>query len=148
MENSDREIARRVLSAVLERLSGDARPGSSLKASVTADDLSFAQSRLSNGQDSLIVENATPIIFIVVNQEGAPSDLREQSTTRGSAVVPDSVTRPALLNGHDNESRGQHPGLERFPIAESEPAASAPKNCFMEPGRVCVNSGACEMRGY
>jgi len=41
-----------------------------------------------------------------------------------------------------------HPVFEKFPIAEVETVSPAPKSCFMEPGRVCVNSGACEMRGY
>ena len=46
-----------------------------------------------------------------------------------------------------NEKKHSHPGLERFTIeADSHP--SAPKTCFMEPGRACVNSGACEMRGF
>ena len=41
-----------------------------------------------------------------------------------------------------------HPGLERFTIIESQSISGAAKPCFMEPARVCVNSGACEMRGY
>jgi len=45
------------------------------------------------------------------------------------------------------ERKVSHPGLERFRI-ESDPQTSAPKTCFMEPDRLCVNSGACEMRGY
>jgi hypothetical protein len=40
-----------------------------------------------------------------------------------------------------------HPGLERFPLSETGPAPPS-KPCFMEPDRICVNSGACEMRGY
>ena len=40
-----------------------------------------------------------------------------------------------------------HPGFERFPLAEPR-AEGAPKSCFMEPDRVCVNSGACEMLGH
>ena len=45
------------------------------------------------------------------------------------------------------EKKHSHPGLERFTIeADSHP--SVPKTCFMEPGRACVNSGACEMRGF
>ena len=43
-------------------------------------------------------------------------------------------------------SSERHPGLERFQLAEPR-AAGVPKYCFMEPDRVCVNSGACEMLG-
>jgi hypothetical protein len=46
------------------------------------------------------------------------------------------------------EDRAAHPGLEKFSITEARHMDSAPRTCFMEPGRVCVNSGACEMRGY
>lgn len=41
-----------------------------------------------------------------------------------------------------------HPALERFTIIASSPAPSTAKACFMEPERICVNSGACEMRGF
>jgi len=40
-----------------------------------------------------------------------------------------------------------HPGLEKFTLSSSS-APSELKSCFMEPDRKCVNSGACEMRGY
>jgi len=54
-------------------------------------------------------------------------------------------------NGSQSGFRiASHPGLEKFPQpqSDSEPNARAPKTCFMEPDRPCVNSGACEMRGY
>jgi hypothetical protein len=41
-----------------------------------------------------------------------------------------------------------HPGHERFPLNEGPASTSARRPCFMEPDRVCVNSGACEMRGF
>ncbi|HXU36802.1 MAG TPA: hypothetical protein VN937_10610 [Blastocatellia bacterium] len=41
-----------------------------------------------------------------------------------------------------------HPGLERFTIIESSQTSSGKKACYMEPDRLCVKSGACEMRGY
>ena len=48
-----------------------------------------------------------------------------------------------------DQSRGSaHPGLERFHLSISDSLPHAPKACFMEPGRTCVNSGACEMRGF
>jgi hypothetical protein len=45
-----------------------------------------------------------------------------------------------------SETSSTHPGLERFTMIEK--STDAPKPCFMEPGRSCVKSGACEMRGY
>lgn len=42
--------------------------------------------------------------------------------------------------------RSHHAGHDRFPL--SDPRVVAPKPCFMEPGRTCVHSGACEMRGF
>ena len=144
METSEKEIARRVLTAVLERLNGDARADSDSKASATADDLHLEQAQLSNCRNSSLAENAGPIIFIVVNQELSANDLHERSSTHDRTAGPN----PSLLNGDKSEARGLHPGLEKFPIAGDNPAVSAPKDCFMEPGRVCINSGACEMRGY
>ncbi|HSE98463.1 MAG TPA: hypothetical protein VLD57_09390 [Blastocatellia bacterium] len=40
------------------------------------------------------------------------------------------------------------PELERFSISQQCSSNSAPKPCFIEPDRVCVNSGACERRGF
>jgi hypothetical protein len=147
METSDSEVARRVLSAVLERLNGNARANSDSKAGATSD-LSFEHEQISNSRRSSVAGDGSPIIVVVVNQEISASDLREQTNGCSSVAVTNQAANPALLSGNENEARGLHPGLERFPIAEGVPAASAPKNCFMEPGRVCVNSGACEMRGF
>ena len=52
----------------------------------------------------------------------------------------DNRTRPVA--GPD------HPGLEKFVVSGKCSSDSAPKTCFIEPDRVCVNSGACEMRGF
>ncbi|HJQ67887.1 MAG TPA: hypothetical protein VKA70_02880 [Blastocatellia bacterium] len=57
-----------------------------------------------------------------------------------------SNEKPELGNQISHPSVERHPGLERFHIAEPQ-AAGVPKYCFMEPDRVCVNSGACEMLG-
>ena len=56
---------------------------------------------------------------------------------------PAEAVRVVAIDG-----RQSHPGLERFPLSEPSATSAATKPCFMEPGRVCVNSGACEMRGY
>jgi len=47
-----------------------------------------------------------------------------------------------------SQSCAAHPGLERFPLNQGLATSGARKPCFMEPDRVCVNSGACEMRGF
>ena len=41
-----------------------------------------------------------------------------------------------------------HPGHERFTIIEARSPLAGQKTCYMEPSRPCVNSGACEMRGF
>ncbi len=64
----------------------------------------------------------------------------------GSNALRDAEAEPRRLSRI--EDRAAHPGLEKFSITEAHHTDSAPRTCFMEPGRVCVNSGACEMRGY
>jgi hypothetical protein len=59
----------------------------------------------------------------------------ESDIAKGSAAVQEN-------------HQASHPGLERFPLAEARSQSSVPRACFMEPGRTCINSGACEMRGY
>lgn len=57
-----------------------------------------------------------------------------------------ATAKPDCGNQISHPSGGRHPGFERFPFAEPR-AVDVPKYCFMEPDRVCVNSGACEMLG-
>ena len=68
-----------------------------------------------------------------LNEEPSPSE----------RVAGNVAAKPSALDRHE-----AHPGLERFPLSETDTAVAASKPCFMEPDRVCVNSGACEMRGY
>lgn len=146
MDNSEKEIARRVLEAVLKRLDDDARGLSDSEQYLSANEFSPAPARTSNGHEPSLVESQSPVIFIVVNQEAAPGNSSKDSDSRPAA---ESVkARNSIIKLQGNEARVAHPGLEKFPIAEDLAEASAPKNCFMEPDRVCVNSGACEMRGY
>jgi hypothetical protein len=42
----------------------------------------------------------------------------------------------------------EHPSLGKFGFLELPAVSSAPKSCFIEPERTCVNSGACEALGY
>ncbi len=55
------------------------------------------------------------------------------------SVVPSAVSSAGLAT---------LPELERFSISQECSSDSAPKSCFIEPDRVCVNSGACERRGF
>jgi hypothetical protein len=51
-----------------------------------------------------------------------------------------------VFDGQQSDSC--HPGLEKFHLSETAAPSRETKSCFMEPERKCVNSGACEMRGY
>ena len=77
---------------------------------------------------------SSPVIFIVLNNSSADraNDERNMIAVRSQA----------------SEQPAAHPGLERFALAEENPGDPAPKKCFMEPDRICVNSGACETRGF
>ena len=102
---------------------------------------SFSPVRESNSFESRAQQ--TPVIIIVAS--GRTSHLDRSRS--GSAVVE---APPVTLTSSDsphNERKVSHPGLERFTI-ETDSRPAAPKACFMEPGRPCVNSGACEMRGF
>ena len=81
--------------------------------------------------------NDNPVILVVMGQGNNNSGAQTREARDEKAKAVDR-----------REMRATHPVFERFPIAEEEIVSPAPKTCFMEPGRVCVNSGACEMRGY
>ena len=123
MQDSNQEIVRRLLSNVLTRLENrEPAPPST----------SFAQPPASEGG---------PIILIVLgNGEPAPENFAQVLNEHHRQIeAPErNVIRP----------QATHPGLERFVSLEGKQNNIAPKTCFMEPDRVCVNSGACEMRGY
>ena len=76
-----------------------------------------------------------PVVLVVL---GSTDGRSEQPRT--------STEKPERGNQISHPSDARHPGFERFQIAEPQ-AAGVPKHCFMEPDRVCVNSGACEMLG-
>ena len=129
MPNQDKETVRRVLEALLEKLDGEPRDGEERAI------------LLSEGSDS-----TSPVIVLL---GGLNSGAQDAVAHRQPKV--DELGRPATANlsarAHDNP-QASHPGLERFPLAETQSHPAAPKACFMEPGRTCVGSGACEMRGY
>ncbi len=71
---------------------------------------------------------------------------REGDQTCRTGESTSSLQRPSLGLSM-NDATLPHPGHQRFTISESDSRLS-PKRCFMEPDRVCVNSGVCEMRGF
>lgn len=132
MANSDLETARRLLKAALNKLDGESR-----------GDKESSNSILFSEKDT-----GTPVILVLVGRLNAqdedappvlvasPDDRRE--TVKSFASGPDQT----------QEAQAAHPGLERFSLAVTDSLSTAPKACFMEPGRTCVSSGACEMRGF
>ena len=82
----------------------------------------------------------TPIIIVVAYD----SALSQEARTSNKSHEPLNATSSEC---GCNERKVSHPGLERFTI-ERGTQTSVPKSCFMEPDRPCVNSGACEMRGF
>lgn len=131
MPNQDKETVRRVLEALLEKLDGEPRDGEERASSIL----------LSEGSNSM-----SPVIVFL---GGLNSGAQDAVAHRQPKI--DELGRLATANlsgsAHDNP-HASHPGLERFPLAETQSHPAAPKACFMEPGRTCVSSGACEMRGY
>jgi hypothetical protein len=138
MRQNEREKIRQVLEAALERLAqetGEARAGSESIAV-------FSEPAPSSGDLS-----DSPLLVVVAG------DLKEplhnapgmRAGTRGDAESL-AATNSSISDQHGRKV--SHPGLERFNIVEGVEPGPAPKACFIEPGRSCVNSGACEMRGF
>jgi hypothetical protein len=135
MQDSTEEIARRVLESVLRRLNdGTTRPPA-------------VQSVTQHGT------SGPPIIVIMVGDQPASSP--SASAVKGQTTAPPIViNQPACgcqNNSHapaENSLQSSHPGLQRFDLPHENVVSDAPRTCFMEPGRACVGSGACEMRGY
>jgi hypothetical protein len=120
MESSETEIARRALQTALERLNRQA-----------ADE----------GHRGDTLPGGGPVIVIMLGQVSGPTELQ------GGNVDERVAGKPGTTPGGGN-STAAHPGLEKFVLNEGRDKDSAPKACFMEPERACVNSGACEMRGH
>ena len=138
MQDSNEAMARRILESVLRQLEGGA--GQPLAA----------QAINQAGNSSA---NVSPIIVIML---GDPQATQAGSTATSSRVAALPIVVKQSDCGCQNNSHAtggnslqfSHPGLERFDLPENNTVANVPRRCFMEPDRVCVNSGACEMRGY
>ena len=138
MQDSTEEIARRILESVLRQLDGGARPSTAAQA---------VNPTAGNGA------SASPVIVIML---GDPQATRAASNPTGDRQADLSLVVKQAGCGCQNNShaaggnslQSSHPGLERFDLPENKTGPNAPRSCFLEPDRVCVDSGACEMRGY
>jgi hypothetical protein len=41
-----------------------------------------------------------------------------------------------------------HPSHQRYALPRAHAPGKAPRPCFIEPDRFCINSGCCESRGF
>jgi|SRR5215216_1828543 len=152
MRGSDQELIRQVLSSILERLGEDARVETRVTGGASPRQGSDRQRPgLDANERDGGADNS--IILVVMNQfnKSDTGVRRASGQPAGAHNRTESTVQLPYETQTNFDGRGTeatHPVFERFPIAEEETAPPAPKTCFMEPGRVCVNSGACEMRGY
>lgn len=137
MSKTERDTIRQVLEGVLESLRDETTDSQFGPKSIVL---------LSDGVSSPADASETPVILVLAGDLKAR--LQNSSPTRaglGDARNQGGVNSSAA----DHPGRKvSHPGLERFNISEGAEPGPVPKACFMEPSRVCVNSGACEMRGF
>jgi len=127
----DQETVRRLLKAALNNLGGDLQ-----------GDLGSANSVSSTGNDA-----AAPVILVLVDGLTSRGEGGTQPVVSGSgrrSIEESSYSRVDQPPG----DQVVHPGLERFLLNVTDSLPTAPRECFMEPGRTCVSSGACEMRGF
>jgi len=137
MRKQERDAIRQVLEAALKNLREETTDGeaSSESVAIFSDRWPSSESRGSE----------PPVILVVAG------DLKAQNTTKTGPANLDDTKDPTKVNSSisdHNERKVSHPGLERFKMVEGDAPTPAPKACFIEPGRACVNSGACEMRGF
>lgn len=125
MSTSDPLIVRRVLASLLRQLDEGAQADSA--------------------------KGTPPVVMVVLGQASdpersldEPSGMINQCSCQTESRAATAVTTTA--RALDKEA--SHPGHNKFDLKETDSKSRAPKTCFMEPDRVCVNSGACEMLGY
>jgi hypothetical protein len=125
----DKETVRWLLETALNKLDGETGDGYEGSSSIVVSE--------SDNQGS-------PLILVLVG--GLDSSTRAAPPERSSETGRLPTAEPSA-SAH-SEAPAAHPGLERFPLAITDANPAATKACFMEPGRACVSSGACEMRGF
>jgi hypothetical protein len=136
MQKRQRDAVRQALETALKNLQDDSSEGDIKSDSVSLID----ERRLSSGSPS----SEAPIVIVIAD------DLNSRSHDR-SPANPGDTKEPENVNAcpsNHSERKVSHPGLERFTMVEAGSNSTVPRACFMEPNRVCVNSGACEMRGF
>ena len=139
MRKDERDTVRQVLEAALKNLSQDAVDADASSESIAL----FGERRPSSESRG----SEVPVVLIVTGDLKA----RSQNTAMPEPASVDDTRGPATVNScvsDHPERKLSHPGLERFIIPGVDSPPLAPKACFMEPSRTCVNSGACEMRGF
>src|SRR5262245_53131421 len=129
MQHDQEELVRRVLEQVLDRLNDQAGRNDAPRG----ETLSSRSASQSN----------EPVVLVVLGGLDARSSSSEAPSQRAPSVSTAGSAAP-----NPQATKLSHPGHERFTIAGPTSTPGAPKTCFMEPARLCVNSGACEMRGY
>lgn len=135
MHKQQRDAVRQVLEKALKNLREASSEGDFSSESVALiGDLLSSESRSSEA----------PIILVIAGDLNSSSDDTSPANL-GDPKEPEAVN--ACPSDH-SEKKVSHPGLERFTMVEAGSHSSVPRACFMEPARVCVNSGACEIRGF
>jgi len=129
MVKEDKDTVRRLLEAALESLGG----------------ISSGDKESSNS--ILLSENkaGAPVILVLGGGLNAQGENASPAPSDGSGSWE---AGRSFASSIDQSKGSAHPGLERFYLSKTDSLPNAPKACFMEPGRTCVNSGACEMRGF
>ena len=127
MQESNDDIARRVLAAVLGRL-----------------EASGSQQHEASALNQRSYPAGDPVVVIVLGHANSNSSAVEEM----HRPLNEAPFTRAMTGSQPSFGDALHPGLEKFEQLKPNPNARAPKTCFMEPDRPCVNSGACEIRGY
>ena len=138
MRKHERDIVMQVLEAALKNLS-DAFDDEASSGSIAL----FGDPRPSSESRG----SEVPVVLIVTGDLRA----RSQNTALAKPASVDDTKEPATVNScvsDHSEKKLSHPGLERFIMLAADSPPPAPRACFMEPSRACVNSGVCEMRGF
>jgi hypothetical protein len=125
MNEYERETVKRILEATLRRLGQDS-DGSGVQSGDSYRDHS----------------NSSVIILLTDNSNDSSND----NFTRPFLTAGDAAAGGSNVS-QITERKVSHPAQEQFTMIEAASHVGAPKSCFLEPERVCVNSGACQMRG-
>jgi hypothetical protein len=129
MPKQDKETVRRLLESALNKLDGESRGSEESPNSIL-----FSESD----------DAGMPVILVLIG--GLNSSKQNRTVPLTTVDHTPASARPSAPD--QDKTLPPHPGLERFPLSVTDPSPAAPKACLIEPGRACVSSGACEMRGF